>query len=1398
MSDSRPALPIYALMMVAIAGGSTLLFDAPFESTRPVHEQTQSVDSRSMDAPGRLWQDPLTVALREHRRRADRGLGACEWENALPIRQILGYSDSSKPSLDDDAVPTFAASAADDQETCDSGRLAAILTGLVEGLEQNGRPSGPLNEKSLLILPVLVSEGYYQADVEARRRYRYAVAMALMRQEFMPLENRVLGHFVAPHPERIKDQAKNRRVVYEAENRLVAYEVMKRRGSQAVLVLWVPDHLAVPWPPEFLRETACAPAEEGEGTASEGEEEPCKRRRNVDYAVIGPASSDTLINLVASAVEYPADLSFLEKNEGECPADKQGDCERDYSARLPALEDIQRLSAQLSLTCLLPGAGQDPPCGPTNGKPEERLKKKGHPDPAAEKHSTPAKGVQRLARQVPLISPFASASGLRVIERVRKEHPGAYSKKPVNEQDYLSDNPLADSSAGTELLKSLLTAGCADGSRGRNCFSDFVQVRRDDAYVAWMLARELVARGVDTFDCSAERPRQSVALIGESDRVFTKIWLEEMWYQARLDCEKLKLAPTWKKSRKAEQKLDDIRRKRFKYKTRYCKGSSVSKGMQEFGCISSFTYLQGLDGSGANRGGGASSTQTSALGFETVDPKLLARPVGDSQFDYLRRLADEVREEDRLLRGNGGDGIRAIGIFGSDIYDKLLILQALRQELPDAIYFTNDLDARLMHPANYQWTRNVIVGSAFGLTVGHKLCRAGVPPFRDGYQSSTYIATMLALDQPGWLDISRLANRSCRWRVTEMPPSSASLDEEYLFRTGKHPGVFAAIDNWQVPGPRLFEISRTGVDDITPKLDVKWGDALPSFNEAVHGEAAQRTGSGSAILTTTQLFVALLVILLALTVVGSRIFMRRGFGTAASTPPWILNRKLSDRPPRPFPHTLFVGASLFALVITVVFIWQYSDDLQSAEGLFEIPVFDRYAGPREDVLERIDSERLCGDKNDGVWCAPKMPNPASLGLLALLPSLFIMLFWAAAIFLRWLRYTRHGDRIYHVRPSVFSLLLAVNVSAGFLVLLWLATRSPFFEQVSIMSGTSAWPSQAIQLIGIIIAIPVIFFSSRRLWQQLVQQVSDFFAEKVRFDPNQVGDFAPFSWGLQSELDKVSPRELLSTRVAQYVRYCRGSRRFARTMAMFAIYAVFAVLVYLYSAPPPPPIRGVFAQSAYWYLMWAVLPLLMFSAFFSTDATMMCSRLLRSVASRNIEPDFSDELVRRTGHRLGLRGDSDQDDPADRGVREYLRLDFIAQLTQPITPLIGMPFFLIAVLIVSRSSLFDNWHWELNVLSFTFVVAVFSAISAVRLRRAAEVARSDIVERLENLRRRVLSSVGDTGGISTHQVDALVTLVKSEERGAFNRWFKNPVVQALLLPFGGAGAIALLEFMLTVS
>lgn len=158
-----------------------------------------------------------------------------------------------------------------------------------------------------------------------------------------------------------------------------------------------------------------------------------------------------------------------------------------------------------------------------------------------------------------------------------------------------------------------------------------------------------------------------------------------------------------------------------------------------------FSYLRGIDGKlpGESNGDARDKKKDDAGNKEERDVKKLEEAEGKGQYDYLRRLAERIGRLDDELARRGEGPIKAIGVLGSDFYDKFLVLQALGQRFPDRLFFTTDLDARYLHPANLEWTRNLVVASSFGLQL-HEDLQGDVPPFRDSYQTSIFWATLRA------------------------------------------------------------------------------------------------------------------------------------------------------------------------------------------------------------------------------------------------------------------------------------------------------------------------------------------------------------------------------------------------------------------------------------------------------------------------------------------------------------------------------------------------------------------------------------------------------------------------------------------------------------------------------
>jgi hypothetical protein len=198
-----------------------------------------------------------------------------------------------------------------------------------------------------------------------------------------------------------------------------------------------------------------------------------------------------------------------------------------------------------------------------------------------------------------------------------------------------------------------------------------------------------------------------------------------------------------------------------------------------------YSYLGGLDGEVP--GDDAARAARAAKTADQAKDSTRDRPEGTGQTDYVRALVDRIHEE--------GEGARAIGILGTDPYDALLILKAIRPAFPHAIFFTLDLDARHLHPSEYKSTRNMVIASPFGLQLEGGLQR-DVPPFRSSYQASAYFAVLQAVGHVRCAGASEQRPGPCTsaYHVAMTP-------EDRLYDAGSH--------------PRLYEVGRDGAVDLS-------------------------------------------------------------------------------------------------------------------------------------------------------------------------------------------------------------------------------------------------------------------------------------------------------------------------------------------------------------------------------------------------------------------------------------------------------------------------------------------------------------------------------------------------------------------------------------------------------
>jgi len=189
--------------------------------------------------------------------------------------------------------------------------------------------------------------------------------------------------------------------------------------------------------------------------------------------------------------------------------------------------------------------------------------------------------------------------------------------------------------------------------------------------------------------------------------------------------------------------------------------------------ILSDRYLRGIDGRLPGEQAKPAEVEDKQKGQGAVQPKPEEATEGMDQSDYLRRLADKLEKEDVISQDENKGRIRAIGLLGADIYDKLMILRALRPEFPDAIFFTNNFDAHFERRADWSDVRNLVIVSPFGSTLLGDW-QLNTAPFRDSAQTAMYAGTLVATEK---------------------------MDEKTALKFARH--------------PKIFEIGRRGAWDLS-------------------------------------------------------------------------------------------------------------------------------------------------------------------------------------------------------------------------------------------------------------------------------------------------------------------------------------------------------------------------------------------------------------------------------------------------------------------------------------------------------------------------------------------------------------------------------------------------------
>jgi len=741
-------------------------------------------------------------------------------------------------------------------------------------------------------------------------------------------------------------------------------------------------------------------------------------------------------------------------------------------------------------------------------------------------------------------------------------------------------------------------------------------------------------------------------------------------------------------------------------------------------CIFQYSYLRGLDGEKARHRDRADD-KNGEPGNGSADPaasRRLEDADGDSQFDYLRRLAARLSELDREIRTQTENPaehpIKAIGVLGSDPYDKLLVLEAMHERFPDALFFTNGIDARFLHPDKNKWARNLVMISGFGLELHRKLQR-DIPPFRDSAQTAYFLATEMALARMGDPSLAAWAGDG---------QGSGAIDTT---APTPCPGAWCLGERWRkklatdsqnvvdgfLEGPRLHEVGRTRIFPLKP--DPTRPIPITSAGVQVHPLIPKPTSTAGI----AMLGAVLLVIVLVL-VRPARVFLctLAGFylcllvaaiGVGGSA--YIAS---ADAMPR--------GAALWALMIGL--------------GMTYVAVMAAII-----LRDESHSRKTTVEQSD--WFLP-------LGL-ALLLGTYAWLWHAAA--------PGHGmldkGEIYalfegvSMWPTEAIRLIALILASYFIVevcrfpnhfTVWLEHHFQLPQLAEMRTRCRGFDRFAARC-----------FPNERYWKGPWARIKNWIFGKP--DPE----------GSNTELAaKLEGYAVLN----DWLAWRNTPRRLVSGLVLAIAFYAFATSLFTSFGAPRLPARGEAILFLDHFLMRGLLvPAFALLLMLVIDAVWTAVRLL----NRSF-PDEGDRSEAIRWPEPTLTAYAEKFKLATNEMGPWVGMRFVEELTKRLYGIIGYPLIVALLLVIARSNINDNY-----VMPIAFKLVIVSSLMLLfmsdhALKKAADGARK---RALRQLRARVTQCQGDDTGI---RLERLVGMIEETEGVVYQSFTQRPIFRGSLL------------------
>lgn len=926
---------------------------------------------------------------------------------------------------------------------------------------------------------------------------------------------------------------------------------------------------------------------------------------------------------------------------------------------------------------------------------------------------------QTVPQQLEIYSPLATAERTRLME-------GAF--EPGNQAKL----------AHPDAMKLLRTV--SDDGTLSSLLLEELKLRHVDPALAMQCARS--PEGTPGLKCPASRWEKSnrVAIVAEWDSFYSRALIESFKAQV---AKRTGLLPDDDPSPSPLLAISTVAR----------------LGLDQW--VMRFGYLRGVDGLLPEK----ASTPSKAASDDKSTSQNASRELadGNGQLDYLRRLADHIARADKTMRDEGGEGIGAIGIFGQDTYDKLLALQALKSRMPTKVYFSTDLDARMLQQGQTKTTRNLVLAAPYGLTLTRAL-QQDVPPFRESLQSAVYIAVLAALAPQGFE-----AKRG------KFDYSKSSLLSPAIYEIGASGFIPLAskLDRQRPTSCSVGSLADKG--GRVRAQDIMALQCLQDPPPPAYMEVSPRIQEW---LGQIQSFFLAGPLSLLLVIIGSALAWwhteRNGQNPHEQRGGWAQRA----------PIAMYATAAFFAWLATRY--W-------SVEFLWFAGVIAVLGGWCQGRNRQQVKARLSGNRNGTMHL-----SDGGAGWYIVIPALVftLALLWGYQHRAE-LTGQGLGEPMFlwegiSAWPTVILRALAAAISLAAVAWAWRklsVNRREIERDYCLEAGLRGLPVtlgqqwQSYRTAGMGTGS-----TFGLLLNRILRPLSGNKPLLLPPDKPSVIKHKP------SSREGHLPRSLVIFWAEHRV---AGSMpaRMARVVLLAWIFLVVTSALYVLLPVEDIPIRGDYA--GVWLWSWVIHTVaFQILVFWVMDANLLLSRFIRQLSrGRFVWP-----------RALRAQWATLPSGVMDAYVDDYLTMTLIAKRTSAVNRLIYAPTLVMLILVASRSTVFDNWSAPLSSSLILALNAVVLLGSALTLRRTAEQARNLALSRLDHylLQGTVPESTGSPADrpvmekpdreAPEKQLTVLRQRIKELRTGAFSPYSEEPWLRAVMVSLTGLGGSAILDAM----